>query len=310
MGIRDVPIPQIGDFDVLIRVKAAGICGTDLHIREDTFINIPPVILGHEFSGEIVEVGKNVQAYKPGDRIVAEPHRGGCGVCRYCLTGQVEICSQKKAIGYKVDGCFAKYVDLPVTSLHRIPDNVPFEQAALAEPLAVNVKGVLERAKIEPEDVVVVLGCGPIGLLAAVAAKAEGARAVILTGTDSDEFQRLPAAKETGIEYRVNVQKDNLKEVVADLTHGVGKIDGRIAAVGITGRERIALNWDTAIKKAAHVIWSFSSNWTSWERTVALLGSGKIHVSPMISQIMPLDEWEKAFDMLERQEAIKILLTP
>jgi L-iditol 2-dehydrogenase len=329
--LREVDTPKIGDRDVLIRVKAAGICGTDLHIREDTFINIPPVIVGHEFSGEIVEVGKDVSTYQPGDRVVAEPHRGGCGVCPSCLTGQVEVCSRKKAIGYKVDGCFAEYVDLPITSLHRIPEHVTFEQAALSEPLAVNVKGVLERARVAPEDFVVVLGCGPIGLLGAAAAKAAGARAVMITGTDRDEHERLRVAQEMGIDYTVNVQKEDLKQRVDDLTNGAGadlvveasgaepairqafdilKIDGRVAAVGITGRQQIALNWDVALKKAAHLIYSFSSNWTSWERTVSLLGSGKINVEPMISRKMPLDDWEAAFDLLQRQEAIKILLMP
>ncbi len=194
LEIREVEDPKAGDSDVLIRVKAAGICGTDLHIQAAKFHCNPPVMIGHEFSGEIVEVGNNVKRFNVGDHVVAEPHRGGCGSCRYCLTGQVEVCGDKKAIGYKVDGCFAPYIALPESSLHRIPDNVTYEQAALTEPLAVVVKAVLERSRVEPEDFVVVLGCGPIVFLAAAAAKAEWARAGMITGTDRDKKLRVRSA--------------------------------------------------------------------------------------------------------------------
>jgi L-iditol 2-dehydrogenase len=331
LAVQNVDDPVLGDGDVLLRVKAAGICGTDLHIQEDRFHYVPPVILGHEFSGEIIAKGKNVVGYEIGERVVAEPHKGGCGACRYCLTGEVEVCREKKAIGYKIDGCFASLLALPATSLHRIPDDLTYEQAALTEPLAVVVKAVLERGKVEPEDFVMVSGCGPIGLLAAAAAKAEGARAVMITGTDGDEKLRLPVARELGIHHVVNVQKENPLEKVLDLTHGAGadlvveasgaepairqafdiiKIDGRICGLGLTGRESIPIPWDAAIKKAAKVICSFSSNWTSWERAISLMSSGKVKVDPLITATFPLKEWQHAFEMLAKLDAIKILLNP
>ena len=331
LEVKNVEDPVLGEHEALIRVKAAGICGTDLHIEVDRFHYNPPVILGHEFSGQIVEVGKKVVGYKPGDRVVAEPHKGGCGTCRYCLTGQVEVCREKRAIGYKIDGAFSDLIALPVTSLHRIPDNVSFEKAALCEPLAVVVKAVLERSRVEPEDFVVVMGCGPIGLLAAAAAKAEGARAVMVTGTTGDEKQRLPAAKKMGMDYTVNVEKENALAMVNELTQGAGadliveasgaepairqafdmiKIDGRICGVGLSGKEAIALPWDLAIRKAINLSCSFSSNWTSWERALSLLASGKVNVDPMISGTFPLKEWKKAFDLLRNLEAVKILLIP
>lgn len=331
MELREVPDPSVGPRDVMIKVKAAGICGTDLHIRSGGFYSIPPVIVGHEFAGEIVEIGTDVQAFSPGDRVVAEPHRGGCGTCRYCLTGHVEVCSQKRAIGYKVDGIFALLTSLPETSLHRIPDNVSFEHAALSEPMAVCVKAVLERSTVEPQDFVVVLGCGPIGLLSAAVAKAQGARAVMITGTDRDEAMRLPAARAMGIDHTINVQKEDAAQRVLELTDGVGadlvveasgaqpaiqqaiqmvRIDGRITGLGITGRETVAIPYDDALKKTVHLEWSLSSTWTSWVRTLQLLGSGQIDVSPIITTTMPLDRWEEAFDLLEKQEAIKILLIP
>jgi len=331
MEIRTVADPVAGDGEVLLRVKAAGICGTDIHIMEDRFPSNPPVILGHEFSGEIIAVGKNVAGYQVGDRVVSEPHKAGCGTCKYCLTGMVEVCRSKRAIGYKIDGCFAPLISMPATSLHRIPAGVTYEQAALTEPLAVAVKAVLERAKIEPEDFVMVAGCGPVGLLAAAAAKASGARAVMITGTDGDEKLRLPAARQLGIDHVVNIQREDPLQVVQVLTAGAGadvvveasgaaasirqafdlvKIDGRICGIGLSGREEVAIPWDKAIVKAVRLICSMSSNWTSWERALSLMAGGKINVDPLITAAFELQQWQQAFEMLVNLDAIKILLKP
>lgn len=331
MTFQEVEEPRAGDGDVLIRVAYGGICGTDIHIMEDRFPSHPPVIIGHEFSGEIIEVGAGVENYKVGDRVVAEPHRGGCGICRYCLTGKVEVCRNKKAIGYKVDGCFTEKLALPATSLHRIPDGLSLEHAALAEPLAVGIKALLERSVVEPCDFVVVTGCGPIGLLAAAAAKAAGARAALVTGMNGDEALRLPAARAMGIDYTVNIEQEDVVQRVAELTGGQGadivveasgaepaiaqafdliKIDGKITGIGLSGKDTIAIPWNLAMKKAARLSCSFSTTWTSWERALAMLASGAIHVPPLISATMPLSDWEQAFERLTRLEAIKILLKP
>lgn len=331
LEVKSVADPVMGDNDVLLRINAAGICGTDLHIQEDRFHYVPPVILGHEFSGEIVDKGQNVVGYEIGERVVAEAHKGGCGACRYCLTGQVEVCREKKAIGYIVDGCFASLLALPASTLHRIPNNVSYEQAALAEPLAVVVKAVLERTRVDPEDFVMVSGCGPIGLLAAVAAKVDGARSVMITGTDGDEKLRLPVARQMGIDYVVNSQKEDPLQKVMQLTKGAGadlvveasgaelairqafdliKIDGRICGLGLSRKETMALSWNTMIKKAVNVICSFSSNWTSWEKALSLMAGGKVNVDPLITTSFPLNDWHVAFEMLEKQDAIKILLKP
>ena len=331
LEIREMEKPVVGDDEVLIRVRAAGICGSDLHIAGGKYPCNAPVVLGHEFSGEISEVGKNVKNLKIGDRVVAEPHKGGCGYCRHCLTGNVEVCSEKRAIGYKIDGCFLPYLTLPGTSIHKIPDNLSFEHAALTEPLAVVVKAVLERSTVEPEDFVVVLGCGPIGLLAAAAAKAEGARAVMITGMEQDVDLRLSAALEMGIDYAVNVQKEDVLAKVKELTNGKGadlvveasgappaikqafeivRIDGRMSAIGITGAGDVPVPWGVALHKAARMMWSFSSNWTSWERALSILSNRKINVEPLITHTFPLREFEKAFDLLKNLQAIKILLMP
>jgi L-iditol 2-dehydrogenase len=331
LELIEVDEPTVEDNEVLIEVKAAGICGTDLHIQDDTFPTNPPVIIGHEFSGEIVEVGTKVKDFTKGDRVVAEPHKGGCGICPHCLTGQVEVCREKKALGYKIDGCFAPRVGVPFFSLHRIPDTVSYEEAAMTEPMAVVVKAVLERSRVEPEDFVVVMGCGAIGLLAAGVSMAEGARSVMITGTDQDEELRLPAARRLNIDHVVNVQKEDVAERVKDLTNGRGadlvveasgaeqairqgfdivRINGRIAAVGLTGRESVSISWDTAIKKAVELKCSFSSTWTSWERSLSILANRKVDVRPLITRTLPLREWSSAFEQLRKLEAIKTILVP
>jgi L-iditol 2-dehydrogenase len=149
MEIKTVADPEPGSDEVLIKIEAAGICGSDVHFYDGSLTHcIPPVILGHEFSGQVVEVGERVRGYSVGDRVVSEPHKGGCGLCRFCQTGQLEVCADKRAIGYKIDGAFAPYIAMPEASLHRIPDHLAYEHAALAEPLAVVVKGVLERTTV------------------------------------------------------------------------------------------------------------------------------------------------------------------
>jgi L-iditol 2-dehydrogenase len=258
LDIVEIPKPEVEDNEVLIRIRAAGICGTDLHIEEGRFHSNPPVIIGHEFAGEIAETGKKVNDFKIGDRVVAEAHKGGCGTCRYCLRGEVEVCRQKKAIGYRIHGCFAPYLTLPASSLHLIPSNLSNEHAALTEPTAIVMKGLGQKCGVEPEDFVVVLGCGPIGLLAAATAKAEGASTVIITGTDGDEKVRLNAAREMNIDDAVNVQKEDIVEKVNQLTDGLGadlvveasgaalaieqafdivRINGRICALRLTGEK-------------------------------------------------------------------------
>src|SRR6056297_3341060 len=189
--IQDVPEPQNAPDEVLIEVKACGVCGTDIHIMHDQFPYWPPVIMGHEFAGEIVQVGDEVEGWEVGGRVVGEPHTKACGECDLCRTGHVQICEHKRSPGWGIDGAFAKYLAYPTHLLHEIPDDMSFTHAALVEPTANIVTDVLERATVEPEDFVVVIGPGPIGLTAAMAAKGQGAREVMIVGTPADVDLRL-----------------------------------------------------------------------------------------------------------------------
>lgn len=331
LEIRDVPTPQIGTDEVLIRVKACGICGSDLKIEDDQHPYTPPVVIGHEFSGEIVEAGGGVSSWQVGDRIVSEQHVGACGRCRQCLTGYAFACSSKRSPGYFTDGAFADFIKVPAWLLHRIPDKLSYVDAAFSEPSAVAAHGMLDRTGINPEDVVLILGCGPIGLVAGKMAQAAGASQVIITGIDRDESARLPKARELGIDHVVNVMKTNLEELVDGLTDGEGvdvvielsgalpaisqafQLARRLGRVGIIGQppaDEIEIPYREAMFRALTVSFSYSSKFTSWERTLSLFERGAIQPSQFITHVLPLEDWEKGFDLSRSGEAVKVVLEP
>lgn len=329
--LQDVPVPEISSEEVLVRVKAAGICGGDVHILHNEYQYSAPLILGHEFSGEIAAVGNRVTGWGAGDRVVSELHTLACQTCRYCKTGNSQICPDKRPPGTYVDGAFAEFIKLPANLLHRIPDNITFEEAALTEPTAIAVHGLLEKTVVEPEDVVVVLGAGPIGLQSAQAARAAGAAKVIMAGTTRRSSVRLDTARFLNFDGVLDIDHDNLDELVKSLTGGIGAdvvIDacgaeaainqavdlvrrgGRICGLGISGRDKIAFSWDKAVLKDCHLIFSFSSNYMSWERALSMISRGKVQVRPLISHCLPLEAWEEGFAAIERGEAVKVLLLP
>ena len=329
--LLDYPVPEVKEGYVLLRIEAAGICGSDLKIYNDDHPYYPPVVLGHEFSGEIVDVGPGVEGWKKGERVVSEVHGLVCGRCRYCLSGEKHVCPSKRALGWGIDGGFAEYVNVPSWLLHRIPEGVSFEEAALMEPLAIAVHGILERAKVEPEDLVVVLGCGPIGLLALQVAKAEGASQVLVTGVNQDEKIRLKMAEWLGADRAINVQKEDPVAVVREETRGIGadlvielsgspaaisqglrmvRTHGRFLAIGIPVEPEVALPWKEIIFKAPSLIFHFSSCYSSWERGLSLLGHKKVDVKSLISKVLPMKDWEEGFGLAKSGEAIKVLLKP
>lgn len=331
--LREVPVPTIADNEVLIEVKAAGICGTDLHIYHDEFPYWPPVILGHEFAGVIAAVGKNVRGWKAGDRVVGEPHTLACGQCWLCRTGNRQLCPEKRSPGWGIDGCFAPYMRFPEPELlHRLPENISFEEATLVEPTANVVTDVLERGGVEAGDIVAVIGPGPIGLLAAMAAKAGGAAKVMIVGTDADESLRLPTARKIkSIDNVLNVQKENVVSFALDWTRGRG-VDvvveasgsasgialgaeilrklGRFTGIGLTGKHEIPFPYDSAMFKASSFIFNLSTSFTSWDTAIQLLSSGKIETAPLITHRGGLDRWPEFFAALEEKKGIKGIFVP
>lgn len=331
LELREVPLPQVGVGEVLIRVRACGICGSDLKIQDDQHPYTPPVVIGHEFAGEIVEVGPGVSGWTEGERVVSEQHVKACGYCRQCLTGNAFACSSKRAPGYFTDGAFTEFIKVPAWLLHRIPANLSFLEAAFTEPSAVAAHGMLDRTGIFPEDVVLILGCGPIGLVAGKMAQAAGASKVIITGVDHDEKARLPKARELGIDHAVNVMKTDLSALVNDLTHGEGvdvvielsgalpaidqsfQLARRLGRVGIIGQppaDEIKIPYRQAMFRALTVSFSYSSKFTSWERALSLFERSAIKPSQFITHVLPLEEWSRGFDLSRSGEAVKVVLEP
>jgi L-iditol 2-dehydrogenase len=331
LELREVPEPVPGPGEALIEVKACGICGTDIHVKHDAFPYWPPVILGHEFAGQVVALGPDTDGVEIGARVVGEPHTQHCGHCYLCRTGNIQICASKRSPGWGIDGAFAKYLVMPPKLLHRIPESMSYEEAAVVEPTANVVTDLLERTGVTAGDFVVVLGPGPIGLLAALAARAAGARHVVIIGTPVDEEVRLSKARELGIDTVLNVAESDPLQVVRDLTGGLGadvvaecsgaapaiasgiallRKMGKFCAIGLSGKDKLEFPWDQAQAKVCTITFNMSTQYTSWDRTIALIAAGKIPVARIISHREPLANWEQVFAAVEEQKALKALLIP
>jgi threonine dehydrogenase-like Zn-dependent dehydrogenase len=326
--VREVPEPSVSENDVLVEVKACGICGTDLHIYHDEFPYWPPVILGHEFAGVIAAVGKNVKGWNVGERVVGEPHTLACGTCHLCRTGNRQICSDKRSPGWGIDGAFAPRMRFPEPALlHRIPQSLSFEAAALVEPLANVVTDVVLTRAVMVGDIVAVAGPGPIGIMAALVAKEAGAASVIIFGTNDDEESRLGLCRSLPvIDHVVNIQKDDLAGLVADVTGGQG-VDvfieasgaapalqtgaqivrklGTVTAIGLTGSAKVEFPYDMFMMKSVRYLFNISTKYDSWNRSIRLLASGLIPHERLITHRGALERWQEIFDALLARRALK-----
>jgi len=248
-----------------------------------------------------------------------------------CRTGNIQLCAAKRSPGWGIDGGFARYIAMPEHLLHRIPESMSYEEGAMVEATANVVQDVIERGGVEPNDFVVVLGPGPIGLLSVMAAKAAGATRVVLVGTQSDESIRLPAGLQVGADEIIVADREDVVNRISQMTNGRGadlvveatgspkaismlphmvRKHGRITAIGMTGGKSVNFPWDMAIWKACKIIFNLSTGYTSWEKTIGLIGAKKIDVSKIITHLEPLQEWETVFEKVERMEALKALLIP
>lgn len=327
--IEDVPVPEPKAGEVRIKIKAAGICGTDLHIyHEDGYPTNPPVILGHEVSGVIDSLGEGVDGYSVGERVTTETFYHTCGRCYYCKTGKNNLCIERLSIGSGVNGGFAEYLVVPVKNLHRIPENISFEEAAMIEPLAVCVQAVLEKSKIMPGDNVVITGPGSIGLICLQLVKSAGAQCIVI-GTNKDK-DRLNLAQQLGADIIMSSSDNNLTESIIKHCNNIGadvvlecsgsgaaanmsldiiKKGGMYTQVGLAGSP-ISMDIDKLTLKEVVFTGTFAHKWQSWERAIKLLSNGTIKLKPLISDVMPLDRWEEAFDKALNGIGIKYLLTP
>ena len=328
VGVCDMPEPSPQAGEVKIEVKAAGVCGTDIHIYYDEYKTTPPIILGHELAGVVAEVGAGVTTCKVGDRVTSETYFDTCGVCRYCRGGLPNLCAKRRSIGSIVNGAMTKYVIVPHINVHPLPDNVGFQAGALTEPLSCVVHGGLIRTKILPKDVVLVSGPGTIGLLALQVAKSAEAT-VVLSGLTQDE-KRLELGKELGADYVVNAEKQDLFELLNDLTEGYGadvvfecagagpsaaaclkavRKAGQYTQMGLAGK---AFSWDMdqVAYKEIRMTGMFATIPESWTKALQLMAAGLVNTQPLASHVLPVTEWEQAFQMFKDRVGYKIILEP
>ncbi|MGH9685038.1 MAG: L-threonine 3-dehydrogenase [Candidatus Acidiferrales bacterium] len=327
--IESVPIPTFGPTDVLVRVRAASICGTDLHIYDwDQWSASrihPPMTFGHEFCGVVEKIGDEVDSVRPGDFVSAEMHLS-CGHCRPCRAGQQHLCQNVRILGLDGDGCFAEFVRIPARNIWKIDPAIPEHYAAILDPLGNAVHTVLS-GEIAGQNVVVT-GAGPIGLMAIAVARACGCALVIVTEVNA---HRRELAKKMGADEALNPNQSGVVQHVRDATGGGADVllemsghpaairqgfqilrsGGRASLLGIP-KEPVTLDLvNDVILKGATVHGIFGRKmFETWVQMTELLKHGKLNLEPLFNERLPLEKFADAFSLLEAGKAGKILLYP
>lgn len=323
--IREFEKPAAGPEDVVLAVDTVGVCGSDLHqwtAQHSWPVNYP-VVLGHEFSGTVVELGAEVRSWAAGDRVVSETAAVIDPNSPYTRAGLYNLDPKRKGFGYGVDGAMTRFVRVPARCLHRVPEGLSLEHAALTEPCCVAYNAVVHQTRIRPGDRVLVLGPGTIGILCAAMARLCGAE-VALVGLDRDRG-RLEIARRYGCDIVVGDASDWARR-----RDGLGA-DGVIDAAGVSAAVKVALElvrpngwiskvgWgpqplgfslDPLVQKNVTLQGSFSHNWPIWERVLALLASGALDVRPIIGGQWHLQEWQEAFEKMHSGAIVKAVLKP
>lgn len=327
---EDLPIPAVKDNELLIKVKATAICGTDLHIYPwnawaQKRLTLP-MVFGHEFSGEVVQVGKMVRNFKIGDRVAGETHIP-CNACYQCQTGNQHNCNDMKIIGVHASGCFAEYISIPVDCAWKLDDDLSYELGAMLEPMGVAAHGVLS-GEIGGKSIAI-YGCGPIGLMGVGIASACGA--IRIFAIDLFE-EKLAVAREMGADTTLQVGKDNAEEAIHNATGGQGvdvvvdftgnakaiqegfrvlRKGGRYTMAGLPDAP-VSLDLTDAIIYREATVLGITGRlmYKTWWQCNELLKSGKIDIKPVIGGIYPLKDYEKAFDALKSGAPGKMILIP
>jgi 2-desacetyl-2-hydroxyethyl bacteriochlorophyllide A dehydrogenase len=332
--IGEAPRPQIGVHDVLLESKAAGICGTDLHIYRGEFVGRVsyPAIQGHEFGGVIVEVGAEVRNFKIGDRVAVDPIIS-CHSCPACLTGHINACRTLKLLGVDLDGGYGQYVAVPASHLCALPDSVPMKHAPMVEMYALG-HHILQRGQVQPGETVAILGSGKLGLsiLDVLCHSASPGFSMV---TDLQSF-RLETAQKLGVDVALNINEADPVEVVLELTDGVGvdcvieavghyhlpegqeaplaqavkmiRNGGRIVTTGL-GEQLSAVHFKILVLKEAQIIASRVTR-GEFPRAIQMMSRGLLHPNLLITDIQPLEDISAAFAQVDREdpETIKIVL--
>jgi L-iditol 2-dehydrogenase len=335
--LRELPVPAIGEEDVLFKVQAVDICGSDLHQytgKQSWKVNYP-VVLGHESAGFIAKLGSRLQGFKEGDRVVSETAAVLPPYSAFIRRGLYNLEPSRLGFGYGVDGAMASFVRVPARCLHHVPASLILEKAALTEPYCVAYNAVCVNSRLQPGDTIAVIGPGPIGLLCAMLAKLSGAGHIIVIGIPADAkrleiVKRLEIAKRVGADTILGAQGEDVGEWIKNFGDGYG-VDLVIDAAGVSASLKLALDivrpagqitkvgWgpqpfnfslDQLVQKAATLQGSFSRNWPIWEKVISLLASGKIDLNPVLNRISPLNQWHEAFEEMHSGVIVKGVLRP
>ena len=327
--IVDLEKPVVGENDILVKVMAGSLCGSDVHIYEWTagYEWLPmPVVLGHEFAGEVVEIGEKIRGVSRGDRITALPFMP-CGECEFCLMGKVDICKQNYVLGLTRNGAFAEYMLIKGgAEILKIPDNVSHEVASLCEPLAITLNGI-DLSGIKPGQTAAVFGPGPIGLLTVQLLKAAGAGQIIVTGTSADG-RRLDIAQQLGADIIIDVEKeDPVKQVRKVAGHldfvfeatGIPqtisqglqmlKNGGKVMIIGIHARKATFDPIDL-VRRSKSLIGVYGYDRNTWLRALTLMSAGKINLDPIITHRLPFSQGVKGFELAVSKTAAKVVFGP
>jgi len=320
VGLGTVPRPMPGPDEVLIEVYAVGICGTDLHIQDDEFPSLPPVVMGHEVTGRVVEAGPGAGDWL-GKRVSPETYFYTCDTCSACKAGRRNLCPRRRSIGSHVDGGFASHVKVPQRNLHEVHDSVGEHAGALYEPLSCVAQCLCDPAVASPGDTALVVGPGAMGILSAQVLKAQGAD-VTLSGTPRDQ-QRLDIAASLGITAVLAADlglatPDGGFDVVADASGDERGIDaglravrkgGHYVQVGLTGKP-IAVDIDLICLHELVVTSGFASTPRSWRRVEKLVAAGLVVLDPLVTDVAPLSRWQTSFGRTRKADGLKLMLDP
>jgi L-iditol 2-dehydrogenase len=332
LSVVDMPTPEIGDDDVLVRVRACGICGSDIHGYDgSTGRRIPPLVMGHEAAGVIERVGRGVQGFAAGERVTFDS-TVSCGTCDFCRRGQINLCDNRTVLGvscgdYRRHGAFAEHVSVPSRILYKLPDSLPFEHAALIEAVSIAVHAV-GRHIPKPDDTVVVVGSGMIGMLIVQVLNARGATNIVAVDVDP---QKLALAQRMGARRTLNPNESDVPTAVRDITGGrgadvsfevVGHGDTVVAAIRslrkggtvvLVGNlsPKVELPLQEVVSREISILGSCASNGEIPE-CIDLLARGVVDVDPIISLRATLDEAPELFARLYRGDRtlMKVIIQP
>ncbi|NGP46387.1 NAD(P)-dependent alcohol dehydrogenase [Bacillaceae bacterium SIJ1] len=332
IDIQDIDLPAINDDEVLIQIRAVGLCGSDVHYYEHgkigNFIVDKPLVLGHEASGDIVQVGNNVTGLKEGQRVSIEPG-ATCGTCRYCKEGRYNLCPHVEFLATPpYDGAFCEFISMRADLVFPIPDTMSYETAALIEPFSVGVHAI-HRGRLQKGETVIIMGMGPIGLVTAAAAKMNGAKTVI--GVDLEE-SRLEVAKDMGTDYTINLRQEDLQEKVKEYTSGAGvdlaietagnakavqgaiavaRAGGRVVIVGMSPQDEVPMSTSAIIDKELDVMGVFRYHHT-YAPAIEMLSKTDIQIEKMITNYFPLSQTADAIEqsIQDKANTLKIIIQP